>query len=389
MMFGLIHALTFLFSALLWLLIAAWNTRAAALGMGYAAVGALNFTAYAAYVASALTLGHLGDRVGFKRPLAWALVGLAIILLSGFFWQAPWMLFISACGINVFYGYFYPTVEGLLSRMERAEGVHPYSTTARYSLSWSSGNVLGMVFGPWLIQNQGWLVFSGGSLLCLTGAALLTAHRRRHGDRVLVGGRLAFRPGPDLSVSSHRLATLRLGARVALLAGSTAFFGAMLLYPKILTDAGIPLAQVGFIAAFGNLAVFVAFLVLLPARFWIGRPGLCALLGSGLLLLFGLAFFMAETPVLFALTAALGGLAYAVPYTFALFYGLATPDADNARQGAIHETLIGVSLGFGPLMAGALLSLGRGPGVLGALVLALGFLSLLAQAALLILRRSA
>jgi len=83
-MFGLIHALTFLFSALLWLLIAAWNTRAAALGMGYAAVGALNFTAYAAYVASALTLGHLGDRSGFKRPLAWALMGLAIVLLSGF-----------------------------------------------------------------------------------------------------------------------------------------------------------------------------------------------------------------------------------------------------------------------------------------------------------------
>jgi hypothetical protein len=162
----------------------------------------------------------------------------------------------------------------------------------------------------------------------------------------------------------------------------------MLLYPKILTDAGIPLAQVGFVAAFGNLAVFIAFLVLLPARFWIGRPGLCALLGSGLLLLFGLAFFVAQTPILFALTAALGGLAYAVPYTFALFYGLATPDADNARQGAIHETLIGISLGFGPLLAGGLLSLGRGPRILGAMVLALGFSSLLAQVGWLALRRS-
>ena len=388
-MFGLVHALTFLFSALLWLLIAAWNTRAAAMGMGYAAVGMLNFTAYAAYVASALTLGHLGDRMGFKRPLAWALTGLAAVLLSGFFWFAPWMLFVSACGINVFYGYFYPTVEGLLSRMERAEGVHPYSTTARYSLSWSSGNILGMVFGPWLIQNQGWLVFFGGSLLCILSAVLLAAHERKHRERVPVGGRLAFRPGPELEASPERQANLRLGARIALLAGSTAFFGAMLLYPKILSDAGVPLAQVGLIAAFGNLAVFGAFLILLPARFWIGRPGLCALLSSGLLLLYGLAFFLTKTPALFALTAAVGGLAYAVPYTFALFYGLSTPDADHARQGAIHETLIGVSLGLGPLMAGCLLSLGRGPGILGAMVVALGLVSLAVQAGLLFFRRSA
>jgi predicted MFS family arabinose efflux permease len=357
--------------------------------MGYAAVGVLNFTAYAAYVASALTLGHLGDRMGFKRPLAWALMGLAVVLLSGFFWLAPWMLFVSACGINVFYGYFYPTVEGLLSRMERAEGVHPYSTTARYSLSWSSGNILGMVFGPWLIQNHGWMVFSGGTVLCFTSAALLTAHERKHRERVPVGGRLAFRPGPELAASPERLASLRLGARVALLAGSTAFFGAMLLYPKILSDTGVPLAQVGLIAAFGNLAVFGAFLVLLPARFWIGRPGLCALLSSGLLLLYGLAFFLTKTPALFALTAVVGGLAYAVPYTFALFYGLSTPDADHARQGAIHETLIGVSLGLGPLMAGCLLSLGRGPWILGAMVLALGLVSLAVQAGLFLFRRSA
>lgn len=388
-MFGLAHGLTFALSALLWLLIAAWNTRAASLGMGYAAVGALNFTAYAAYVTSALTLGHLGDKAGFKKPLAWACCGLAAVLLTGYFWSAPWILFVSACGINVFYGYFYPTVEGLLSSMERAEGVHPYSTTARYSLSWSSGNILGMVFGPWLIQNQGWLVFSGGTLLCLAGSALLAGHRRRYGERVPVGGRFAFKPGPEFTASPARLAVLRLGARTALVAGSTAFFGVMLLYPKLLSDAGISLARVGIIAAFGNLAVFVAFLALLPTRFWIGRPGLCTALGSSLLLLFGTAFFLAETPVSFALTAALGGLAYAVPYTFALFYGLATPDADNARQGAIHETLIGVSLGLGPLMAGGLLSLGRGHGVLGVWIIALGVLSLVVQAVLSRLLRSA
>jgi len=378
-MFGLVHLVVFLFSVLLWLLIAAWNTRAAAWSMSYASVGLLNFAAYMAYVASALLLGHLGDRVGFKRPLAVGFLALACILPTGFLWRAPWSLVPTACLVLVFFGFFYPSVEGLLSREEGRLGVHPFSTTARFSLSWSSGNIVGMLFGPWLIQRSPSGVFIGGMALCLAGAAALWAHWRRHGEALARPSTAGFSGPAPPPLAGAALKRLRLGARTALLLGSLAFVGTMLLYPKLLSASGVPLAEVGFVTAFGNVGVFLTFLVLLPTRFWIGRPRLCALLSGGALLLFGACLAAARTPALFGLTVALGGVAYAVPYTFALFYGLATPDADNARQGAIHETLIGLSQGFGPLAAGLLLAAGAGVAGMGCLIVGLGLASFSAQ----------
>ena len=378
-MFGLVHALVFLFSVLMWLLIAAWNTRAAAWSMSYASVGLLNFAAYMAYVASALLLGHLGDRIGFKRPLAAGFLALACVLPTGFLWTGPWMLLPTACLVLIFYGFFYPSVEGLLSHEEAKVGVHPFSTTARFSLSWSSGNIVGMLFGPWLIQRSPALVFTGGMARCLAGAAALWAHWRRHGEALPRPSSAGFSGPMPAPLEGAVLKRLRLGARAALLLGSLAFVGTMLLYPKLLSSAGVPLEEVGFLTAFGNVGVFLTFLVLLPTRFWIGRPRLCALLSAGALLCFGASLAAARAPALFALTVALGGVAYAVPYTFALFYGLATPDADNARQGAIHETLIGLSQGFGPLAAGLLLTAGAGLAGMGGLIAALGLLSFSAQ----------
>jgi MFS family permease len=374
-MFGLVHVLVFLFSVLLWLLLAAWNTRAAAWSMGYTAIGLLNFTSYMAYVASALTLGHLGDRIGFKRPLAAGFLALALILPLGFFWRRPWTLFLTACLVLVFYGFFYPSVEGLLSHQEVKVGVHPFSTTARFSLSWSSGNIAGMLFGPWLIEKSPRTVFAGGIALCLAAAAALWSHWRRHGDRLPRPRAAGFSDRAAPHLEKARMRGLRLGARAALLPGSLAFIGTMLLFPKVLSAAGVPLANVGFITAFGNLAVFATFLALLPTRFWIGRPGLCASLSAAALLLFGISLATARSPALLALAVALGGVAYAMPYTFALYYGLSTPDSDNARQGAIHETLIGLSQGAGPLAAGLLLGAGTGLEGMGLLVIGLGVLS--------------
>jgi MFS family permease len=377
--FGLIHAVVFLYSLLLWLLLAAWNTRAASWEMGYAAVGMLNFVSYMAYVASALTLGHLGDRIGFKRPLAVGSLALAAILPLGFFWTAPWTLFLTASLVLVFYGFFYPSVEGLLSHQEARVGVHPFSTTARFSLSWSSGNIAGMLFGPWLIEKSPKAVFVAGIALSLAAAATLWRHWSKHGDRLPRPTSAGFAGDSAKGLGRERITGLRLGARAALLLGSLAFVGTMMLFPKLLSASGVPLANVGFIAAFGNLGVFVTFLALLPTRFWIGRPVLCAGLCAGALALFGITLAAARTPAVFALAVGFGGAAYAMPYTFALFYGLATPDADNAKQGAIHETLIGLSQGLGPLGAGLLLGAGAGLPGMGLLIVGLGALSLVLQ----------
>jgi MFS family permease len=381
-MFALVHVLVFGFSLLLWLLLAAWNTRAAAWGLGFQAIGVLNFASYMAYVVTALTLGHLGDRIGFKRPLAVSFVALALVLPLGFFWTAPWTLYVTACLVLVFYGFFYPSVEGLLSHEEARVGVHPFATTARFSLSWSSGNIVGMLFGPWLIERSPHAVFAIGIVLSLAGAVALWRHWQRHGDALPRPSFTGFSGTPTADVDGAHAARLRLGARAALLLGSLAFVGVMMLYPKLLSSTGVELANVGFVTAFGNLGVFLTFLALLPTRFWIGRPGLCAVLSATALAAFGVALATAHAPASFALAVALGGAAYAMPYTFALFYGLSTPDGDNAHQGAIHETLIGLSQGFGPLLAGLALAAGVGIAGIGALVVGLGALSLALQMAL-------
>lgn len=373
-MFGPVHAVTFAFSLLIWLLMAAWNTRAVALSMGYATMGALGAWAYLVYVISAWFLGHLGDRWGFKRPLALSFLGFAALMPLGLTWDSPAALFVSAGLFMAFFGWFYPSVEGLLSRMEPLEGVPPHRTTARFSLCWSSGNVVGMALGPWLIQRFPWAVFALGALVAVASALLFLGHHQRHGER-LPGSRPGPPDGPLPDLPRERLVALRRGARAALFCGSFAFVGILVLCPRLLADAGVPLERVGLYSSVGNLAVFASFLVLLPSRFWIGRPVLGALLCGGVLVAYGTVLLVARTPLALALATALGGVGYALPYTFALFYGLHTPDADNARQGAIHEVLIGLSQGAGPLAAGLALSTGLSPTLLGVAVLVLAALS--------------
>ena len=69
-----------------------------------------------------------------------------------------------------------------------------------------------------------------------------------------------------------------------------------------------------------------------------------------------LAFF-AKTPITFFLTAFMAGCSYAVPYTFAIFYGLLSTSHDHGKQGALHEMVIGLLFGIGPLAGGLFLDI--------------------------------
>lgn len=378
-MFGLVHAVVFLFSALLWLLLAAWNTRAAALGFSPQGIGLLNASCYVVYILSALTLGHLGDRMGYKRPLALALLLFSPALLTGFAWERGAGLYATAGLTCLFFGFFYPCVEGLLSKMEAREGADPASTTRRFCLSWSAGNIFGMLLGPGLVQSHPAWIFLGGIALCLVGGAALWFHHREHGDGL--PGRYPALPEEALPAESlPQLLSQRLAARFALFLGAIAFFGTMFLFPKILWGQGISPGQIGVLAACGNLAVFLVFLLFGHTRFWIGRPGVMAGLSATALLLFGVGFLgLPALPWGFGLLAALGGVSYALPYTFAIFYGLNTPSGDHAKQGALHEVVIGLGIGGGPLLGGGLLSWAGDWRILGAVAGTFGVLSLAAQ----------
>lgn len=377
-MFGIVHAVVFLLSALLWMVLAAWNTRAAAWEMSAGAIGLLNFWAYLVYIASALTLGHLGDRRGYKRPLAVALLLYGAVLPTGLLWKSPAWLYLTATLTTLFFGFFYPSVEGLLSRMEAREGADPASTTARFSLSWSSGNIFGMVAGPGLVQSRPAIIFWGGALLCLGGAVALWVHHRRFGDS-LPGDYPAGEPSRHDPSDAVLLNRRRLAARAALVCATAAFFGTLYLYPKILWTAGVPASRIGLIAAGGNLAVFALFATFARTRFWIGHDRFTAGVSAGALFLFAAGFLLPATPWAFLVLAMVGGVAYALPYTFAIYYGLNTPGSDHGKQGAIHETLIGLGQGGGPLLAGALLGAAGNWRVLGVLAAAFGLASLLIQ----------
>ncbi|BBJ27595.1 hypothetical protein [Athalassotoga saccharophila] len=58
------------------------------------------------------------------------------------------------------------------------------------------------------------------------------------------------------------------------------------------------------------------------------------------------------SPVLFFLISFFAGMSYAVPYTYAIFYGLNSQDEDEGKQGGFHEAIIGMIFGIGPLIGG-------------------------------------
>jgi len=83
----------------------------------------------------------------------------------------------------------------------------------------------------------------------------------------------------------------------------------------------------------------------------------------------GIIAFFAKNPLMFFLTALFAGFTYAVPYTFAIFYGLLSEEEEHGKQGALHEMVIGLLFGVGPLVGGMLFD--KLGGNLGLLVYAL------------------
>ncbi len=353
MYFHRFNLLANLFSVLLFLLSSSLNTVAAAWGLSYSMIGLINLAGAAAYVVAALGLGHLGDRVGHKRVL-WIAAGLfGGFLLSGFRWAVPWHLFAFAAGMSVFFGVFFPTVEGLLSRQEAQQGVNPVSTTVRFTLSWSSGNAVGMALGPWLIRSYPSSVFVSGIMLSVGASLAVRAHEREHGE-ALPGPYPRRLLGTAPPVDLPNLGLYRRAYRLTFLLSGIVYTAVMALFPKLLSLGGLALDRVGFIVVGVNAGVFLTFGVLGSFRSWVGSPRLSFLL----LLVFPAAvasFWLPPSPAVYLIVAFLAGANYAVPYTFAIFYGLNSPDGDHGRQGGYHEALVGLIFGLGPVVGGVFL----------------------------------
>jgi len=346
----------FSFSILLYLLTSAINTKAADWGLSYVEIGLINFVGCAFYVVSALIFGRMGDKVGFKRSLSNGMFLMAISLVFGFFWTLPIHLVISVIGMNVFFGFFFPSIEGLLSKSEKAAGVDPSATVIRFVLSWSAGNVVGMAFGPFLIQKVPVVVFTYGITLSLLGTLHIRSHIKRFGETL---------PGPfhdrlknSLSeIDFPKIKDYRRVYRFTFLLAGIIYTSGMALFPKLISSTGIPLENVGFLTVGANIGVFLSFVFMSFFRFWVGSPRISFLT---MIAVFGaatLTFFLPETAPTFFLATLFSGATYAVPYIFAIFYGLNSREDDHGKQGGIHESMVGIIFGVGPLVGGYFLQI--------------------------------
>lgn len=341
----------FSFSVLLYLLSSSINTKAAQWGVSYISIGLINFVGCLFYVLAASVLGRVGDRIGFKKSLSAGMLLMAVFLNYGFFWNGVEDIIVTSIAINVFFGFFFPSLEGLISKGEKREGIDPAMTVVRFVLSWSAGNMIGMAMGPYIIQRAPHLIFGYGIGLCLLSAVAINFHRKRWGETLPGPYRESLKIIHD-EIDFPKIREYRRTYRFVFLMAGIVYTSGMALFPKLISSTGTSLENVGFLTVGANVGVFVSFIFMSAFKYWVGNPRKAF---ETLLVVFAAtaaSFFFPQTPFTFIIVTFLSGVTYAVPYIFAIFYGLNSKDDDHGKQGGIHESMVGIIFGVGPLIGG-------------------------------------
>lgn len=362
--FHLYHTVSFLVSIQAYLFSTFINSTAAKWGFSFIEIGVLNFLSSLFYALSSITFGHTGYRLGYKKSIIILFVYLNLISLIGFFVKSTMPLYLFAIAQGIFFGAFFPQVEGLIASSETILDIDPPSVTGRFTLSWSVGNIIGVAFGPYLTVQARYFIFIYGLTISTTLFFII------HNDLKKNGAFIKFSPLDYLiRHSSHSAHTtkvnkvvknkllmkrLRREYRIILFLGGLIYTSVLASFPKLITLAGIELSKAGFLTVGANIGVLITFVVLQYWKNWVGNEKVSALLLS-VIPLTGLFAFFAKSPWAFFITAFFAGCSYAVPYTFAIFYGLLSTEDEHGKQGALHEMIIGLLFGFGPLVGGLFL----------------------------------
>ncbi len=372
--FHFFNFLTAVFSVLAYLLNTYVNTSAARMGLSYVTIGLINFFAAIAYVTASLILGGLGDRLGHKR-----LISLSCFLFSVFLVLSPFLkgvhaLFILAFTFQFFFGGLYPQLVAIITKNEMRYNVDHAKTIGRYNLSWSFGNIIGMAFGPFLTVNFPHITFIFGLTLCLSVGLFLAVDYKKNKD-VFTFAPSGILTKMEKNLNLPNIQTYRATYRLTLFLCGLVYTSILSLFPKLISSHGLPLGLTGFIIVGANLSVFLAFLILSIYRGWVSNivislMMLNALPATSILLL------LPKSAVMFFLISLLGGMSYAIPYTFAIYYGLSSKHSDQGKQGGFHEATIGMLWGIGPLLGGLMLQIFKseiGLGIMGLSISAIVF----------------
>jgi MFS family permease len=321
-------------------------------------IGLINFAGALSYISASLLLGGAGDRFGQKRILIFSTFLFAFFNVFGFFWSNIIELFIFAIGLNFFFGTFFPQIEGLLSKREKRLGIDPASTVNRFTISWSTGNIVGMAMGPFLIIRFPYIVFGYGIALNLMAYFAIRNDLSKNGESI------AFQPvaalkKPSKIIDFPRIGLYRKVYRTTLFLSGLIYSAVLSLFPKLISASGLPIGITGFLIVGANIGVFLTFIFLGRFKIWVASPKIAALFLASFPLMI-VFIFMTPSPLIFFMISLLAGVSYAVPYTYAIFYGLNSPQEDQGKQGGFHEAIIGMIFGAGPLLGGLALQLSKG-----------------------------
>lgn len=370
--FHIYHLFSNTYSILLYLLITSINAIAAQWNLSFFTIGILNFVGALFYVAASLLFGRIGDRIGQKKVLIFAILLFLFFSVYGFFLSNVVDLFLFTAGFNFFFGTFFPQIEGLLSKREKEIGIDPVSTVNRFTISWSVGNIIGVAMGPFLIVKFPYLVFGYGIVLNLISYLILKKDFARHGESI------SFEPSPELKKSSNIIDFPKIGLYRTVYRSTYFLLGLIYsaiipLFPKLISLSGLPIGITGFIIVGTNIGVVLTFIFLERVKSWVGNPKISAIF-LAVFPLMTVFIFLSPSPFIFFVISFLAGVSYAIPYTYAIFYGLNSQKGDNGKQGGFHEAITGLTTGIGPLLGGLALQFANG-------LMGLGFMSILILAA--------
>ncbi|SHH31034.1 MFS transporter [Thermosipho atlanticus] len=349
------HVFSNIFSILAYLLSSFINSTAARMNLSYSIIGAINFVGATSYVVGSLSFGHIGDKFGHKKFIFISTIIFSIFIIISLQFSGIVFLFFLAIVSNLFFGSFYPQIEGLIAKSESSLKIDHSKITMRFNLSWSSGNILGMAFGPFLTVKTPYLIFWYGILLNLISSFIIWRDYNKNGDKIhFIPARKLI--NEKLIIDFPNIRKYRRAYRLTLFFSGLLYTSILSLFPKVISLSGISLSFTGFIIVFANIAVFFVFIVLGKINIWAGRPKI-SFLFLLVLPITSVLMFLKMTPVLFVILSFLGGMCYAIPYTFAIFYGLSSQENDQGKQGGFHEATIGMLFGFGPLIGGFFLDI--------------------------------
>jgi MFS family permease len=305
----------------------------------------------AAYFAMAFASHPIAARLGERRLLRGAILGLLAIQLA----LAGWMqlaagrvsglgdlavVFVATTLVGALTGIKWPVIESYVSA-----GATPNETfgiVGRFSFAWAGAVPLSLALA--------------GPLIALHPSALFLVPAGLNGAGLVLTAALADRPlhlphdhpaRPD-PARMARMRSLLAAGRLQLLASYALMWVLAAVVPNLLASRfGLAVVAATAVASLQELARVKAFVILSALRGFCDRVGV--LLAANVLLPagFALVLFANSLPVLIA-GEILFGLAAGIIYYASLYHALVIKNA-AVEAGGAHEGLIGLGFAIGPI----------------------------------------